>query len=133
MKVAFATADKITVNEHFGRAGMFEVFEITEEGYNFSETRKFAEGRDTAIEDTKNAGEVHENLVLAKIDKLSDCKIIYITDIGGPSAAKLAKKGIMPVKLKDGQSIEESLKMLLNTIKTTPTPWLKRAISNKNI
>ncbi|MBF0540315.1 MAG: nitrogen fixation protein NifX [Nitrospirae bacterium] len=131
MKVAFATADNVTVNEHFGRAGMFEVFEITAEGYNFFETRKFAEGRDTAIEDTKNAPEAHENLVLAKVDKLADCKIIYITDIGGPSAARLAKKGIMPVKLKDGQSIEESLKILFNTIKTSPPPWLKKVLLNE--
>ena len=44
MKVAFATTDGINVDEHFGRAGIFSVYELTPEDYRFVELRKFADG-----------------------------------------------------------------------------------------
>jgi nitrogen fixation protein NifX len=131
MKVAFATTDGVQVNEHFGRAGMFAVYEVKEQGYSFVEMRKFAEGRDTAVEETKGMKEVHDDLVQKKVDSLGDCKIVYLTEIGGPSAARLVKKGMMPVKVKEQVTIEESLKRLSETIKKSPPPWLRKAIKEK--
>ena len=45
MKIAFATTDGITIDEHFGRAGMFAVYDLTKEGYSFQEIRKFCRGK----------------------------------------------------------------------------------------
>jgi nitrogen fixation protein NifX len=129
MKVAFATTDGTKVDEHFGRAGMFAVYEVKEAEYRFVEMRKFADGRDRAIEETKGAGQLHEDLVQKKVESLGDCKIIYLTEIGGPSAARLVKKGIMPVKVKETVTIEESLLRLSETIKKSPPPWLRKAIN----
>jgi nitrogen fixation protein NifX len=131
MKIAFATTDGINVDEHFGRAGMFAVYELTPKKYSFVELRKFADGVDEAIVETRGLGEIHDDRVQSKVDKLSDCKIIYLTEIGGPSAARLIKKGIMPVKVKETVSIEESMKRLLETIKASPPPWLKKALGMK--
>jgi nitrogen fixation protein NifX len=131
MKVAFATTDGVQVDEHFGRAGMFAVYEVREEGYRLVEMRKFAEGRDTAVEETKGMKEIHDDLVQKKVDALGDCKIIYLAEIGGPSAARLVKKGMMPVKVKELVTIEESLKRLIETIKKSPPPWLKKAVSGE--
>ena len=130
MKVAFATTDGLNVDEHFGRCGTFAIYEMTKNDYKFVEMRKFAEGRDTDIEKTKGMGQIHDDRVQAKVDQLSDCKIIYLTDIGGPSAAKLVKKGMMPLKVKGMPKIEEALNELLDTIKASPPPWLKKAINN---
>ncbi|HEB76065.1 MAG TPA: nitrogen fixation protein NifX [Nitrospirae bacterium] len=130
MRIAFATTDGVNVDEHFGRSGRFEVYELTKDGYRFVETRKFAEGRDTEIEETKGQGQIHEDRVQVKVDKLSDCKIIYLTEIGGPSAARLARKGIMPVKVKEVIAIEEALKKLLETVNTSPPPWLKKLMKS---
>ena len=129
MKVAFATTDGINVDEHFGRAGMFAVYELTHENYSFVELRKFADGLDSAIVETRGQGELHDDRVQSKVDKLADCKIIYLTEIGGPSAARLIKKGIMPVKVKESVTIEDSMKRLLDTVKGTPPPWLKKALN----
>jgi len=131
MKVAFATTNGVSVDEHFGRAGMFAIYNLTIKGYNFLETRKFAEGRDSAVEETKGMGRPHDDLVEKKVDRLADCKIVYLTEIGGPSASRLIKKGIMPIKVKEVVSIEESLKKLFETIKTSPPPWLKKALLGK--
>lgn len=129
MKIAFATTDGVNVDEHFGRAGMFSVYELNMEGYRFIELRKFAEGRDSEIENTKGLRVEHDEKVQKKVERLADCKIVYLTEIGGPSAARLIKKGMMPVKVKEIVSIEESLKSLLETIKKSPPPWLRKAVN----
>jgi len=129
MKVAFATTDGINVNEHFGRAGMFAVYELTRDLYKFIGIRKFADGRDTEVESTKGMGRMHDDKVEAKVSKLRDCKIVYLTEIGGPSASRLIRSGIMPIKVKEVVSIEESLVKLSEVLKKSPPPWLKKAMN----
>ncbi|MFA5354289.1 MAG: nitrogen fixation protein NifX [Thermodesulfovibrionales bacterium] len=130
MKVAFATTDGVNVDEHFGRAGKFVIYELSAEGYRFLETREFAEGRDRSIEETRGMGEIHDDRVQGKVERLSDCTIVYLTEIGGPSAARLVKKGMMPIKVKGVVSIDESINKLLDTIKTSPPPWLRKALNS---
>jgi nitrogen fixation protein NifX len=129
MKVAFATTDGNQVDEHFGRAGMFAIYDITGDGYKFIAMRKFADGMDMAVVDTKDKGPLHDSAVQNKVDSLADCKLIYLTEIGGPSAARLVKKGIMPMKMKEIVPIESALGQLLETIKKSPPPWLRKALS----
>ena len=129
MKVAFATMDGKNVNEHFGRAGMFAIYEFSGGGFRFIEMRKFADGIDQAVVDTKDMGPLHDNAVQSKVDSLADCKLIYLTEIGGPSAARLVKKGIMPMKMKEPVAIEKALQQLAETIKASPPPWLKKALN----
>jgi nitrogen fixation protein NifX len=130
MKVAFATTDGNTINEHFGRSGKFAVYELSKDGYRFIEMRKFSDGEDRAISETRNLGEVHDDRVQSKVDRFADCKIIYLTEIGGPSAARLVRKGIMPLKVKETTSIEDALKQLFESIQKTPPPWLRKAMGN---
>lgn len=132
MKAAFATTDGVSVNEHFGRAGMFAIYEVTDKACSFKENRKFADGRDKAVEDTRGSGESHDSAVEAKVDKLSDCRIVYMTEIGGPSAARLTRKGIMPVKVKQGSSIEAEAARLHGTLKNSPPPWLRRLLNDED-
>ena len=129
MKVAFATTDGRLVDEHFGRAGMFRIYEFTNEGYADLGPRVFAEGRDTAVESTKGQGSLHDFAVEDKVAKLSDCRIVYMTAIGGPSAARLTKQGMMPVKVAEGSDIEELAGQLMAAIRTSPPPWLRKLLS----
>jgi nitrogen fixation protein NifX len=80
--------------------------------------------------DTKDLGPLHDSAVQNKVDKLADCKLIYMTEIGGPSAARLVKKGIMPMKVKGVVSIESALRQLEETIKKSPPPWMRKALKN---
>jgi nitrogen fixation protein NifX len=128
MKVAFATTDGKQIDEHFGRAGTFAIYDILETGHCFIEMRKFADDMDMAVVDTKDKGALHDDAVQNKVDRLADCKLIYFTEIGGPSAARLVKKGIMPMKVKEVVSIESALTQLIVTITTSPPPWLRKAL-----
>jgi nitrogen fixation protein NifX len=78
MKVAFATSDGINVDEHFGRAGNFAIYDLTSAGYQFAELRKFADGIDQAVVGTREQGALHDEVVQGKVDRT----------IGGPSCEK---------------------------------------------
>ena len=129
MKVAFATTDGINVDEHFGRAGSFAIYDLSRAGYNFLELRKFADGVDQAVFGTREQGALHDEAVQDKVDRLADCKIVFMTEIGGPSAARLVKKGIMPMKVKAVTPIEDSIRRLHESIVKSPPPWLRKALN----
>jgi nitrogen fixation protein NifX len=129
MKIAFATTDQKNIDEHFGRAGTFVIYDLAKDGWRLAEVRKFADGVDREIVSTRGRGEVHEDRVQAKVDRLADCKVIFLTEIGGPSAARLVRKGIMPVKVKAVTPIEQELEKLMQTLRTSPPPWLKKTLN----
>ena len=128
MKVAFATTDGRRVDEHFGRAGMFRIYEFTKDGYSDLGPRVFSEGRDAVVESTKGQGSLHDQAVEDKVGKLTDCKVVYITAIGGPSAARLTRHGMMPVKVAEGSDIVALAEQLMEAIKSSPPPWLRKLI-----
>lgn len=132
MKVAFATTTGSQIDEHFGRAGTFAVYDITPEGATLLELRKVAEGDlDTDVVVTRGMGALHEEAVATKVEKLADVKIVYFTEIGGPSAAKLVRRGIMPLKGEPGTSITAEAAKLVTTMRDKPAPWMRRALADE--
>jgi nitrogen fixation protein NifX len=120
MKIAFTTSDRVHINAHFGWAREIDVYEISDEGYQFLETLKF-EG------DLKEDG--NEDKITPKLEALNDCTIVYVTAIGGSAAARLIKKGVTPVKAKsEEEEISEVLNKLVTTLKGNPPPWLRKAL-----
>ena len=69
MRVAFATTAGTTIDEHFGRAGTFAIYDVTPDTGALLELRKVAEGDlDTDVVVTRGMGAVHDDAVSAKID-----------------------------------------------------------------
>ncbi|MGM3306174.1 nitrogen fixation protein NifX [Anabaena sp. WFMT] len=121
VKIAFTTTDRIHVNAHFGWAKEIDVYEISDNGYEFLQTLKF-EG------DLKEDG--NEDKITPKLEALNDCTIVYVVAIGGSAAARLIKKGVTPVKAKsEEEKIEEILNKLVTTLKGNPPPWLRKALN----
>ncbi len=120
MKVGFATTDNILINDHFGWAKNFAVYEINQDNFRFLENRQFEE-------------EVDElNKIDKKIDGLKDLKIIFVKSIGGTAAARVVKSGIHPVKSKPNDKIEDVMKDLRAVLSNNPPPWLKNIIFKEN-
>ena len=129
MKVAFASTRGTTVDEHFGRAGAFAIYDITPDGGTFIEFRRLSDTDfDTAVVETRGMGPLHDDALGDKIEKLADCKIVYFTEIGGPSAAKLVRRGIMPLKAEECTPIETLSASLVETMRTRPAPWMRKAL-----
>lgn len=131
MKVAFATTDGVLVDEHFGRAGRFALYEFRATGYERLEDLVFGQGRDAAVEGTRGFGAEHDRAVEAKVERLAGCRLVYLTQIGGPSAARLTRRGVMPVKVPERTVIGEAAERLMEQIRTSPPPWLRRALGGE--
>ncbi|MHB1661131.1 MAG: nitrogen fixation protein NifX [bacterium] len=120
MKVGFATTDNILINDHFGWAKNFAVYEINGEGFRFLENRHFEED----IEELEKIDK--------KIEGLKDIKIIFVESIGGTAAARVVKSGIHPVKSKPNDRIEDVMDGLKAVLSKNPPPWLKKIIIKEN-
>ena len=124
MKIAFTTSDKVHINAHFGWAREIEVYEISDEGYSFLETLSFGG-------DLKEDG--NEDKLVPKLKALEDCTIVYVSAIGGSAAARLIKKGVTPVKARsEADEIEDVLTRLVQTLKGSPPPWLRKALQKQD-
>lgn len=86
-KVAIATSDGFTVNEHFGHAKFFRVYELTESGH------KFLELRDAVAACQHSLG--HDTTRFDKIiELLSDCDALLVQKIGEGAAAYLIERNV---------------------------------------
>lgn len=132
MKVAFATTSGSCIDEHFGRAGTFAIYDITPERCALIELRKVAEGDlDIDVVTTRGMGSLHDDAVATKVEKLADVKIVYFTEIGGPSAARLVRRGIMPLKGELGTLIGTEAEKLSAVMRDRPAPWMRRALADE--
>lgn len=123
MKVAFTTSDGVHVNAHFGWAKQIAVYDVTPEGFQFSETLGFSG-------ELKEDG--NEDKLLPKINALVGCTIVYVSAIGGSAAARLIKHKITPIKAQSEQEeIEDLLTRLVTTLQGTPPPWLRKVLQQE--
>ncbi|BAU06534.1 nitrogen fixation protein NifX [Fischerella thermalis CCMEE 5273] len=125
MKIAFTTSDQVHVNAHFGWAKMIDVYEVSKDGYQFVETIKFNGN-------LKEDG--NEDKLVPKLNALKECTIVYVAAIGSSAAAKLLKTGVTPIKARSEQDeIADTLNKLVETLKGSPPPWLRKALQQKNL
>lgn len=86
-KLAIATSDGLTVNEHFGHAQLFRVYELDQNGHRFIEVR------DAVAVCQQQLG--HDTTRFDKIaELLSDCSAVLVQKIGEGAAAYLIGKGV---------------------------------------
>lgn len=117
MKVAFASTDKVHIDEHFGQAEEFYVWTIGPEESEFS-------GVIQVKDETGDAADRIE----ARGAALEDCALVYVGQIGGPAAARLVAKKIHPLKSKTHEPIVDVVAKLQEVLKGTPPPWLRKAM-----
>ena len=102
-RVAVASSDGKYVNEHFGRAKQFLIFNVTDNQSEFYELRK---------NDPPCTGDGHNQDQMSKtVDLLADCKAVLVSQIGPGAVQALSLKGITSYVLPD--FIEDALKSFL--------------------
>lgn len=91
-KVAVASSDGIVINQHFGRADTFYIYEVTETGkYRLLETRTIAP--------VCSGGNHDDNGLWDNISKFKDCKYILASRIGMGAAKAMEQSGIVHMEL----------------------------------
>ncbi|HKJ88926.1 MAG TPA: nitrogen fixation protein NifX [Gammaproteobacteria bacterium] len=117
MKVAFASTDRVHVDEHFGRAEAFYIWEVGPEDAGFN-----------GVVQVSVEGDDEADRIEARCAGLADCALVYVAQIGGPAAARLVAKKIHPVKSKDREPITEVVARLQEVLQGSPPPWLRKAM-----
>jgi nitrogen fixation protein NifX len=119
MKVAFASTDKIHIDEHFGQAEVFYLWEVGPEAAAFSGAVQVKAESEAGHSDDK---------IEARAAALADCALVSVAEIGGPAAARLVAKKIHPLKSRNREPIAEVVEKLQEVLRNNPPPWLRKAM-----
>ncbi|HEY8158475.1 MAG TPA: nitrogen fixation protein NifX [Methylobacter sp.] len=119
LKIAFATTDMETVNQHFGSAKSFAIYAVNMDDAQLLEAAQFGELSQDGNEDKLSV----------KIELLNGCAAVYCQAVGGSAINQLIAKGIQPVKVHEGGKINDLIVDLQNEMKAGPSSWLAKAIN----
>lgn len=119
LKVAFASTDRTRVNQHFGAAEGFVVYEVTPEKATLVGVAEFAE----------EAMDGNEDKLAAKIDFLDGCAAVYVMAIGASAIKKLMAKGVQPIRVDEQDGIDELLVEISKAMSDGGVAWIDRAIA----
>ncbi|MBI5748532.1 MAG: nitrogen fixation protein NifX [Nitrospinae bacterium] len=122
MKIAFATKDNITVNDHFGWCRTFAVYDVMPGGFNLLEMRE--------IETDSSSEGSESDKIEKRINSIKDCTILYCEDIGSMAAARVIRNRIHPIKLSQPESIYVLLTKLIVVLKKPPI-WLRKVLERE--
>lgn len=121
VKIAFATSDRKAVNQHFGAAEAFAIYELGEHGARLVEVAEFIE---TAMDG-------HEGKLAAKVELLGDCAAVYCNAVGASAIQQLLAAGIQPMRVDEGTLIDELLCGLQRNLTNDPPVWLAKHLKRQ--
>lgn len=91
VRIAVASSDGITVDQHFGRAGGFRIYRLNDTGFEFLESRENA---------APCSGQFHDDSALGRAAALlSDCRGVVVAQIGPGAIDVLIRRRIMAFTL----------------------------------
>lgn len=120
LRIAFASSDRHTVNQHFGAAEAFVIYNLHARGFQLAEVAEFHD------RDIQQDG--HEGKLERKVKLLEQCAAVYCNAVGASAIRQLLAVGIQPLKVDESTSIEHLLKNLAEEWHTQPPVWLQRAL-----
>lgn len=119
LRVAFASSDRLRVDQHFGAAEAFAIYEVTTDKATLTGVGEFAE----------EAMDGNENKLIAKVDFLAGCDAVYVMAIGGSAIKQLLAKGIQPMRVAEVDSVDELLADISRAMREGGVPWIDRAMA----
>ena len=124
LKVAFATNDRVSVNQHFGATlgfAIYAIYAIDGEQARLVELAEFPA-------ESMNG---NENKLADKIAALDGCAAVYCLAVGGSAVRQLLAGGIQPLRLDEQTAIDDLLAQLKQAVRGGGIAWvdqyLKRA------
>lgn len=118
LRLAFASDDRATVNQHFGAAVGFAIYALDGERWQLVELAGFP----------PETMDGNEGKLPAKIAALAGCAAVYCLAAGGSAVKQLLAAGVQPVRLDDETPIDALLKQVGAAIKDGGIPWVDKAL-----
>ncbi|HEX5393844.1 MAG TPA: NifB/NifX family molybdenum-iron cluster-binding protein [Rhodocyclaceae bacterium] len=122
LKVAFASGDRNTIDQHFGAAEGFVIYALDAERAQLLEV----------IEFPPETMDGNENKLPAKVQTLAGCDAVYCLAAGASAVRQLLGAGIQPIRLDDAEPIEPVLGQLRKAIKDGGIPWVEKAVKKQS-
>ena len=119
LRVAFASSDRVFVDQHFGAASAFAIHSVDADSSVLVEVAEFIE---TAMDG-------HDGKLAAKIELLAGCAAVYCQAVGASAVQQLLAKGIQPIKVPDGTTIDALIGVLQQELRAGPSGWLAKALA----
>jgi len=119
IKVAFASTDRTRVNQHFGAAEGFVIYEVTPDKATLVGVAEFAE----------EAMDGNEDKLGAKVDFLEGCAAVYVMAIGASAIKKLMAKGIQPIRINEIDTVDDLLAEISKAMTEGGVAWIDRALA----
>jgi len=117
LRVAFASDDRASVNQHFGAALGFAIYALGAEQAQLVELLEFpAESMDG-----------NENKLPARIRALAGCAAVYCLAIGASAVKQLLAAGVQPVRLDETTPIAPLLKSIRLALVAGGIPWIDKS------
>lgn len=123
LRIAIATNDLEHLDAHFGSARKVAIYEVTSRSARMVEVLEFG-----AVTDQKGAHDGIDDRITPKVEALAGCALLFVLAIGGPSAARVVRAGIHPIKRKTPEPIAEVLAQTQTMLKGSPPPFLRKAL-----
>jgi nitrogen fixation protein NifX len=117
LRIAVATTDGTSVDEHFGRCRRFDVYELDATSSELVASR-----------DLGPAVSHEDGAVESRLDAVRDCVIVHVTSIGAGAAARVVNAGVMPLATPEGTPVTEVVTRLQTVLGGTPPPWLRKVL-----
>lgn len=118
VRIACASDDAIHANGQFATCAWFMVYQVNAEQVRLIDIRHTEIPEGVWIQDKLSY----------RAERIQDCKVLYVTSVGGPAVAKIVRLGIHPIKLDQPQSLADILAELQAVIADSPPPWLAKAM-----
>lgn len=118
LKIAFATSDRISVDQHFGAAVGFAIYAVDGERAQLVEVSEYPvesmDGNEAKLTD--------------RISALAGCAAVYCLAVGGSAVRQLLAGGVQPVRLGEETGIEALLLTLRKAIREGGISWIDKLI-----
>ncbi|MDP3514700.1 MAG: NifB/NifX family molybdenum-iron cluster-binding protein [Sulfuritalea sp.] len=118
LRLAFASDDRATVNQHFGAAVGFAIYALDGERWQLVELAEFP----------PETMDGNEGKLPAKIAALAGCAAVYCLAAGGSAVKQLLAAGVQPMRLDDETPIDALLKQVSAAIRDGGIPWVDKAL-----
>lgn len=132
-KVAFATSDRLRVNQHFGAAQGFAIYALDGERAHLVELCEFATEAVAGHESEAGqsaacgGGVGHNPASLAdRVAALAGCAAVYCLAVGGSAVRQLLGSNIQPVRMDEDVAIESVLAELRKAVHEGGVPWVDK-------
>jgi nitrogen fixation protein NifX len=118
LRVAFASGDRRSVDQHFGAAAGFVIYAVD------GERAKLVQVAEFDVESMDG----NENKLPAKIEALAGCAAVYCLAVGASAVRQLIACGIQPMRLEAPEPIDGVLAQIGAGIREGGVPWIDKAL-----